>query len=150
MLAPRGLAAVVIAAGAGRLQKPGGREAQRQSARGNRPRLTTTEVLRVGQQLVGILVAQISPDVLGVAGKAFRGLGWSFLTLLAQRLANRAQIVGLLRDLRCGLRRALVQLLAQLLLRLSGRLLGLVLRLVGGLASAVLRAIGAACVNSAV
>src|SRR5688572_16685038 len=68
--------AALIPPAARRLQEPRGDETQRQPAEGDRPRLTTSEVLDVPQKRVGVRVLQVSAESLaalrGLVGQAGR------------------------------------------------------------------------------
>src|SRR4051794_12415061 len=105
-----GLAALLVALSARRLQEPCSGDAEHQSANGKRPRPAAAEVLDVGQQLVTVRVVQPAADALDVAGGLIRDPRRLVLALLAQLLADGANVPGRRMHALAEIGRALVDL----------------------------------------
>src|SRR4051794_18157219 len=125
-----------------RLEEPRRREAEREPAGDHRPRLPPGEVLDVAQDPVGVRLAEVAAAALGALGGLVRQLGRRVLALLAELLADRAQVGGGRLDLPAEPRGALVDLVAHASAGLVGGLAGLLARLVGRLANRLARLAG--------
>src|SRR4051812_204443 len=123
-------APLLVALTARRLHEAGRRESEREPAGHDRPRLPACEVLDVVQDAVGIRLGQVAPEPLRAVRGLLGELRGRVLALLAQLLADTAEVACRGRDLLAGLCGALVDLLAHAALRLAGRLLRFLLGLV--------------------
>ena len=107
---------MLIAAAARCLEEAGGDHPDRETAGQDGPRTLPAEVLDVLQHSIGPVVPQIGANLLGLLCGPIGELGGRVLSLFAELLTDRTQILRRGGHPLAGLRRALVQLPAQSLL----------------------------------
>src|SRR3954470_10850513 len=114
---------LLVAAGARSLPETRGGEAERDAAGDDRPRLAAPEVLEVAQDCVTVGMLEVIADGFGSLCRLLGELRRLVLALAAQLVGDAARVLGHRADPVAGLRRALVHLLADAVLRLARRLL---------------------------
>ena len=116
-----GRRARLVATGARGLQEARGGEPEREPAGDDRPRALAAEVLDVAQDRVAVGALQVVAERLGALGGLLGELRRLVLALVAQLLGDAADVAGRRADALAGLRRPLVDLVAEAALGLLAR-----------------------------